>query len=145
MWSVCLQLYQMRSPSQVFFKDFAPVFSYFYKIRWHFLYEIEFNGCVSAKQSIYLKSCSTFQYTAFLSFFNIILMMIEQVDTSDFITFWSFALCKNPFSAQKVKINKKVVCGTLWTPMHFWCIADTLQNLTAMPSNIQLMSTKLFT
>ena len=48
MWSVCLQLYQMRSPSQVFFKDFVQVFGYFYKIRMTFFYEIQFNGCVGA-------------------------------------------------------------------------------------------------
>ena len=43
----------------------------------------------------------------------------EQVDGdiagehSDIITFWLFVLCKNPFHAQKAKINKKVVCRTL--------------------------------
>ena len=50
---------------------------------------------------------------------DIVDISFEQADDdiagehSEIITFWSFVLCKNPFRAQKAKINKKVVCRTL--------------------------------
>ena len=39
------------------------------------------------------------------------MMMIQLVDTSDVINFWSFALCKNPFCAQKPKKARKSSTG----------------------------------